>query len=102
MTRAAAGADVAVRADGVLAVSGVLTFDTVPGVLERTAPLVGAAATIDLAGVDRADSAGLALMVEWLRRARAAGRALEFTQIPEQVREIIRVNGLSRAFDVDP
>ena len=96
-----AACDVAL-ADGQLTVSGALSFDTVPDVLTRTAAWVAASVkTVDLARVQRADSAGLALMVEWLRLARKAGRNLQFIQIPEQVREIIRVNGLSRAFDVN-
>lgn len=91
-------------ADGQLNVSGVLNFDTVPDVLARTASWVKTGtdrATIDLARVQRADSAGLALMVEWLRLARSVGRTLMFAQIPEQVRQLIRVNGLGRAFNVD-
>jgi len=85
-----------------LNVSGMLTFDTVPEALVRTAAWVaGAVAAVDLANVERADTAGLALMVEWLRLARAAGRTLRFVKIPDQVRAIIRVNGLSRAFDAD-
>lgn len=102
MTAGSAEFDVAL-ADGKLAVTGVLSFDTVPDVLTRTAAWIAASVqTVDLAGVRRADTAGLALMVEWLRRARLAGRSLKFIKIPEQVREIIRVNGLSRAFDIDP
>jgi len=97
---APATADVAF-ADGRLSVSGMLTFDTVPDAYARSAAWVsgGAAASVDLARVQRADSAGLALMVEWLRLARIAGRGLKFIQIPEQVHEIIRVNGLERAFN---
>ena len=52
---------------------------------------------IDLAQVERADSAGLALMIEWLKRARDAGCRLEFANIPDQVQTLIRVNGLQAA-----
>ena len=80
-------------------VSGALTFDTVP-VLYRTSDSWFAGdneIVIDLAQVTRADSAGLALMVEWLRRAQAVGRRLRFANIPAQMQTLIRVNGLQDA-----
>ena len=80
-------------------VSGMLTFDTVPG-LYRTSDnwcAGGGEIVIDLAQVTRADSAGLALMVEWLRRARASSCRLRFANIPAQVQTLIRVNGLQDA-----
>ncbi|MCK7579441.1 MAG: STAS domain-containing protein [Chromatiales bacterium] len=52
---------------------------------------------IDLAQVERADSAGLALMIEWLKRAQVAGCKLRFANIPVQVQTLIRVNGLQAA-----
>ncbi len=88
------------RRDDVVEVSGPLTFDTVPRVLAETAGWFRSAAadiTIDLKEVSRADSAGLALLVEWLRRATAAGRTLRLANAPEQLRSIIRVNNLSKA-----
>jgi phospholipid transport system transporter-binding protein len=51
--------------------------------------------------VSRADSAGLALLVEWQRLARRAGRELRFTDIPEQVQSLIHVSGLSQAFGLN-
>jgi len=80
-------------------VSGMLTFDTVAA-LYKTADSWFAGEgemVIDLAQVSRADSAGLALMVEWLRRARAVGRRLRFANIPAQMQTLIRVNGLQDA-----
>jgi phospholipid transport system transporter-binding protein len=91
------------RPDGVLAVRGALTFDTVPGLwgqsIEWLATTKGSA-TVDLSEVRRTDSAGLALLVEWLRRAAGRGQAVKFVNIPEQVRSLIRVNGLSKALNV--
>lgn len=51
---------------------------------------------IDLAGVKRADSAGVALLVEWVREARLRGQDLKFTNAPAQVLTIIRTAGLDR------
>lgn len=95
---------VALQGDGTLAVSGVLTFDAVPDVLKQSAAWIdkaGGPITMDLKEVRRADSAGLALLVEWLRRAKEKGRQLRFVNVPDQVRSLIRVNGLSEALGVD-
>lgn len=80
-------------------VSGALTFDTVPGLYHvSTAWFAGdGELVLDLGQVTRADSAGLALMIEWLRRAQGANRRLRFANIPAQVQTLIRVNGLQDA-----
>jgi phospholipid transport system transporter-binding protein len=49
---------------------------------------------VDLAGVTRADSAGLALLVEWLRESEIAGNSIEFVNVPAQLLSIARVCGL--------
>ncbi len=43
------------------------------------------ALTFDLSGVRRADSAGLALLVEWLRLAQKRNLRLEFINFPPQL-----------------
>ena len=53
-------------------------------------------ATVDLAAVERADSAGLALLVEWLRAARGRGARLRFDNVPAQLRAIAATSGLDR------
>jgi anti-anti-sigma regulatory factor len=39
-------------------------------------------------------------MIEWLQRARAAQREMVFANIPEQVQQLIRVNGLQEVFQL--
>jgi phospholipid transport system transporter-binding protein len=80
-------------------VSGALTFDTVPAVYEQSAAWFAGEGelVIDLSQVARADSAGLALMLEWLKRAAARNRTVRFTGMPEQVQTLIRINGLQAA-----
>lgn len=98
-----ATAEATVEGDGMLTVSGVLSFDTVPDVFARSAAWVQksqGAITIDLKNVERADSAGLALLVEWLQLALRQNRELRFANMPEQVRSLIRVNGLSKALGI--
>ena len=89
------------RDQGTFALSGQMTFQTVPLFLARTDEWLQGDArtvTIDMQGVTLADSAGLALMLEWLQRARAAGREMVFTNIQDQVRDLIRVSGLTQVF----
>ncbi len=59
-------------------VGGELTFQTVPGLYRESAGWFAGEGelVIDLAAVTRADSAGLALLVEWLKRARPIARFL--------------------------
>ena len=80
-------------------VTGALTFETVPALYKSSATWFAGEGelVIDLAEVARTDSAGLALLIEWLRRARAANRTLRFINIPAQVQTLIRVNGLTDA-----
>lgn len=80
-------------------VAGALTFATAPGLYHESRAwfVPGAELVIDLAQVERADSAGLALMIEWLKHARDASCRLTFANIPDQVQTLIRVNGLQAA-----
>jgi phospholipid transport system transporter-binding protein len=86
------------REDGAVKVTGELTFQTVPDFLARSGAWLGGTddvATIDLRAVTRADSAGVALLLEWLRLARGGGREVRFANVPEQLRHLIQVNGLT-------
>lgn len=76
-----------------VALDGTLDFDTARDVLARTRPVIEAhaASTIDLAGVVRSNSAGLALIVEWLAVARRAGHAVSFANVPDGLRQLARV-----------
>lgn len=89
------------RGDGVIEVSGRITFQTVPEFVARTnAWLHGdsEAITLDLGQVSLIDSAGVALMLEWMTQARGRKRELRFANLTQQVRHLIAVNGLGEAF----
>lgn len=79
---------------GRLRASGALDFDTAIGALAlgRTLMRAGPHWQVDLSGVSSADSAGLAVLLEWLARARAAGQALEYVGLPAQLRAIARIS----------
>lgn len=82
-----------------LALVGELVFASVTQVLEpgrrAIAGVAGARAVLDLSRVTRTDSAGLALVVDWLRTARARGLELELRAVPAQLAEIAGISGLS-------
>ena len=78
-------------------VRGALNFASV-GQLERLArPLLGASpeAVVDLAGVDSANSAALALLLEWVDQARRSRRRIRFAGVPAAVLEIARVSNVA-------
>lgn len=84
------------RGDGAYQVTGELTFATVPGVWRETqawfAP--GRALAIDLGGVSRADSAALALLLEWRRAGGRHGAAVRFEHVPAQILALARLTAL--------
>ena len=88
------------REAGGFDVNGRVTFDTVPAIYARSRSMFSGNGplTLNLAGVVLADSAGVALLLEWQQEARAANRSLTFKNFPEQVRRVIRVTGLNEAF----
>jgi phospholipid transport system transporter-binding protein len=81
---------------GVFRLEGELSFGSSVRALKRSERLFSpnSVVTFDMGGIERADSAGLALMLEWIRRSREVGAALQFTHIPEQLLAIARVAGV--------
>ena len=49
---------------------------------------------VDLAGVTAGDSAGVAVLVEWIAAAAAAGRSLRYENVPPQMLAIARISDL--------
>lgn len=82
--------------DGVLRVTGALEFETVTALAAGADALPWGAGrvVIDLGGVAGADSAGLALLVHWMRLARRRDQALEFRNVPSQLMDMARLSGL--------
>lgn len=75
---------------------GDLSFRTVPGLWGKTRDLAsrGTALTVDLSGVGRSDSAGVALLIEWLRDVHRAGNAVSYVNIPPQMLAIARASSI--------
>lgn len=50
--------------------------------------------TIDCAAIARADSAGLAVLLDWLAEARRAGRSLRYEQLPPELLGLARISAV--------
>ncbi len=84
--------------NGRLEIQGDLSFVSVPELWKQCCARLSDHDTldIDLSGVKRSDSAGLALLVECQRQARQLGKALRFFNIPAQMLAIARVSSLDQ------
>ena len=75
-------------------VSGVLDASTAADVLEQSESRFAQEPQIDvdLGGVGESDSAGLALLIEWLRVARQSGKQIHFANVPAQIQALARIS----------
>ena len=80
----------------VFRVDGVLNFATVPELHAGSTPMFAGARTVivDLSGVTAANSAGLALLLEWQRQARRTGRALFIRNLPRALASLAAMSEL--------
>lgn len=83
------------RSDGRLCVRAAMVISNAPALLQagRTA-IRESEETIDLAAVNEADSAALAVMLAWSRLAAAENRRLHFVNIPAGVRSLADLYGV--------
>jgi phospholipid transport system transporter-binding protein len=81
---------------GKIEVTGALKFGLVSDLLRTSKSFfVGKAPLVfDLGGVEKTDSAGLALLVEWMVMAKKSGQEISFQRIPKQMLDIAKVSGL--------
>ena len=81
--------------NGRFRVDGILDASTAGQVLEQSEPLFAQASAdieVDLSGVGESDSAGLALLIEWLRLARQGGKPIRFKNVPAQIEALARIS----------
>ena len=86
--------------DESLCITGALSFDTTGDTLLKSQSWLraGRVQQIDLGGVTRADSAGLALIVEWVKEARQRGGDVKFINVPQQLLALATACGLKALF----
>jgi phospholipid transport system transporter-binding protein len=91
---------VSATAEGeVLALTGALSFETLPGVLQESAVYVARGdlpdrLTIDFAGIGGLDSSAVALLLEWRRQAQRLGKRLDFVNLPANLLALARLYGV--------
>lgn len=89
--------------DGRLRVSGELLFESVMDMVDDQAldatdlpsPLI-----VDLSGVERADSAALALLVEWHSRLAAKNIEMQVQALPAGLQHLLEIGGLDAVLNV--
>ncbi|HET9735039.1 MAG TPA: STAS domain-containing protein [Burkholderiales bacterium] len=85
-----------------LIVSGPVTVANVAALLEEArAPLAEGARRIDLGEVTELDSSLLALLLAWMREARARGGSLTFTRLPPELSTLAQLYGVAELLPHD-
>jgi len=86
------------KGDGRFALTGEMSFDTAERILHRSeAPFEEhTQLEIDLSGVTMSDSAGLALLLEWVTWANHTVREIRFTGMPERITAIAKTTEVER------
>jgi phospholipid transport system transporter-binding protein len=96
------GAWIVPRGHSRIAIEGELDFDSVGPLLAQTRrQFVGKERLeIEMQGVRRADSAGLALLVEWLALARRHGISLRFHNPPAALMRLAEITNVAELLPV--
>lgn len=83
-------------------VTGEMTFASVPALQGQSPELFSSPPqTLDLSGVERIDSAGIALVMEWARRARAAKVNMRLVNVPPGMMSLSKTTGIDRLLNID-
>jgi phospholipid transport system transporter-binding protein len=77
---------------GRFTLKGDMSFATAQNILARSEALFGSfeSLEVDLGQVEKADSAGLALIIEWRAEAAKRAAAIRFTNVPDSLLAIAR------------
>jgi phospholipid transport system transporter-binding protein len=90
-------------AAGELHLSGVLDYRTGPALRKQGQALIKAsdapALILDCSAVEKSSSVGLALLLAFMRDAKAAGKIVSVQSLPDDMREIAQVSGLTELFE---
>lgn len=83
--------------NNILSVKGQLCFANVMSVYQQSLALLDQCPewVFDFAGVTESDSAGLALIIEWIKLAKRKNRSVRFNTISQDLMSIARASGLA-------
>ena len=96
----AASFEISTASPGRLAVRGALTFATArrartQGLAAlRNGDNAGRGLEVDCSAISQVDSAGLAVLLDWLAEARRAGRPLRYEQLPNGLLGLARISAV--------
>jgi phospholipid transport system transporter-binding protein len=92
------------KSPGTFRLRGELSFASALSALSKTTRMFSSSTDVifDLQEVQRVDSAGVALLLEWQLRAQAVGMRLRYINLPNQLRAIARVTGVDGILATDP
>ena len=101
-TMTGAGSQLQCSADGWI-LSGEMSYATVTGLKQLGDRVwkVAAPAWIDMRQVTRIDSAGVVLLLSWLRKAKSDGGRLSFRSMPSQLSHLVDFYGIGNMFSQD-
>ncbi len=81
--------------NGVLRLSDKVTMQTARALLEQgRAGIAAGDLTVDFSAVTTADSAALALLLDWMRAARANGRQIRVCDLPPSLSSLAQLYGI--------
>lgn len=94
--------DFHVEGSGKFRLQGKMDFESSPMALEESMRLFADEPKImlDLSGVSATDSAGLALLIEWVGWARRQKRELYFNHVPAQALALARISDVEKMLPV--
>ncbi|WP_044872083.1 STAS domain-containing protein [Pseudomonas sp. LFM046] len=92
-------------APGELRLVGVLDYSTGPQLREQGSKLIrasnGASLLVDCSAVEKTSSVGLALLLAFMRDAEAAGKAVKLRGLPNDMRQIAEVSGMTELLPLE-
>lgn len=87
---------------GRIVVRGELSFATADALYRQSLQLLtNDKMLIDLSAVSRADSAGVALLIEWMRMARSQKATIYYENVPAQILSMVQVAGLQNILPIE-
>ncbi|HEY0768424.1 MAG TPA: STAS domain-containing protein [Steroidobacteraceae bacterium] len=89
--------------NGRFAAEGALTFATAREASEQGLRSLASAAApeleVDCSGIVASDSAGLAVLLDWLGAVKRAGRRLRYTQLPAGLKALGRISEIEELLE---